>query len=140
MRNYYPQYSELPPNVYRQVELILEDYSRLQAMRSELLLTAPQKAEREDGESGNPTAQWAIKIAYVECRLRAIEQAQAIVKETLICMVEEDFSPIKGFFHYGYFNAKHLRTPKNENGPSSRTWRRYRYCFASLVAKKLNYF
>lgn len=142
MRNYYPKYSELPKSVYKQVEAILGDYDRLHTMRREILFSTPEKPQTPGGGSNhsNPTAQKAIQMAYVESRIRAIDQAQAWVMEKLAGSVEPDFSPLEGFLQYAHFNGKHLRDGLDDEGPSARTWNRYRYRFAALVAKNLNLF
>lgn len=141
MREFYPKYSEIPKDVYEQVKAVLKGYERYKRERLNILHNTPQKAEGGRGsQPGNPTEQKAVKMAYFDEQIRAIDQAKMWMRGKLDGKVGYDFDPLEAFWSYSYFNSAHIRRAGHDHGPAERTWKRYRFRFAAIVAKNLNLF
>lgn len=141
MREYYPKKAEIPKDIYEQVKGILKGYDRLKEDRYKLLYETPQKQEGgHSSDVGDPTAQKAIRLAYINERLHAIDQAQMWMRGKLDGRVDYDFNPLRAFYDYAYYNLSFKRADDEDNGPAERTWKRYRIRFAAIVAKNLNIF
>lgn len=141
MTEYYPKCSEIPKDVYEQVKAILRGYDRLIEDKYILSYGTQQKPEGgRSSEPGDPTAQRAMKLAYINDRLHAIDQAQMWMRGKLDGRVGYDFDPLKAFWNYAYYNESHKRASEQDNGPAPRTWKRYRIRFAAIVAQNLNIF
>jgi len=141
MREYFPKSSEIPKDVYKQVVAILSGYERLKRERQEILYGTPQKLESgRSNEAGRPAEQKAIKLTYIDERLRAVDQACVWMRGKLDGKAGYEFNPLEAFYDYNYYNAQYIRHGPKDNGPAPRTWRRYKRRFASLVAKNLKLF
>lgn len=142
MREYFPKYSEVPKDVYEQVKAILRGYDRLKRDRLDLIYGSGRKGDGmpRGSDPGNPTEQRAIKLAYINGRLEAVDQASVLLRGWLGNKVEYDFDPIKAFWNYNYYNYKHVRAKGKDDGPSSRSWIRYKHRFAAAVALNLKLF
>lgn len=141
MRDYYPKQSEIPRDIYEQVRGIIRGYDRLINDRYILQHGTAQKAEGGRPSSpGAPTEDKAIRLAYLNDRIHAIDQAQMWMRGKLDGAVDYGFDPIRAFWDYNYYNAQHRRVKQNDNGPAPRTWKRYRIRFAAIVARNLKLF
>lgn len=141
-REYFPKYSEVPKDIYDQVKGVLRGYDRLRKKRLDLLHGSCYQITGmpHGGETGDRTAQKAIELAYIDGRLEAIDQTCVAIRGWFGDTVCEDFDPIKAYWNYNYFNYQHKRKGEKDDGPSRRTWNRYKHRFASGVAEKLNLF
>ena len=45
---------------------------------------------------------------------------------------------VRAYWSYGYFNYMHRRTSPQDEGPSVRTWARFKDLFTYLIAKRLH--
>lgn len=142
MREYYPKYSEVPRDIYDQVKGILRGYDRMMRERLDLLHASCYQITGmpHGGGIGDKTAQRATKLACIDERLAAIDQTCVLLRGWLGDKVYEDFDPLKAYWNYNYFNYQHKRRGKDDDGPSSRTWNRYKHRLTACVAEKLNIF
>ena len=141
MRDYHPKYSELPKDLYEQVKAVLKGYDRLKRDRLDVLHGSPPRNGMPSGsEPGNPTEHKAIKLAYIDSRLEAVDQAAVMMRGWFGEKVELDFDPVKAFWNYNYYNYKHARVDADSEGPSRRSWIRYKHRFAAAVALNLKIF
>jgi hypothetical protein len=140
MREYIRKSSGIPASVYTRVKALLKDYDRMQRMRANLLYGTPPPVNGHGSSAGNPTEQKAIKLAAISSELDAIDQICILLRGEYSGKTLEDFDPIKAYWQYDYFNYQHIRTERNPNGPSTRTWHRYKDKFTLLIAQKLNFF
>lgn len=142
MREYYPKYSEVPKDVYEQVKALLRGYDRLKKERLDLVYGSKQPSDGMPRGSGisSPTEQKGIKLAYIDSRLEAIDQAAVLMRGRYDGKVYEDFDPVRAFWSYDYFNYQHIREDENDEGPVRKTWTRFRFSFAGIIAKRLNIF
>lgn len=141
-REYFPKYCEIQRDVYDQIKGILRGYDRLKRVRKDIIYgTGTGDSGMPKGSMpGNPTEQKAIRLAYIDERLEAIDQSAVLMRGERGYKVYEDFDPIKAFWSYDYFNCQHKRTKEKPNGPCRRTWNNYRYRFAAVIAEKLKIF
>lgn len=141
MREYYPKYSELPKDIYNQVKAILQGYDRLKKERLNVLYGTPKREEgRASGSVGDPTSMKAVKLAAIDAKLEAIDQAAVVMRAKYSAKTLEGFDPIKAFWSYDYFNYQHIRTKTKPDGPCKRTWNYYKYRLAAEIAKNLKLF
>lgn len=140
MREYYPKYAEIPKDVFDQVKGILKGYDRLKHERLDILHGTPPKEEGHSANPGKPTEQKAVKLAYINGRLEAIDQACVYMRGNFDGKVSYEFDPLKAFWNYDYFNCEHIRKDEGDTGPVYRTWLRYRHRFAAIVAENLKIF
>jgi hypothetical protein len=142
LREYYPKYSEVPKDVYEQVKALLRGYDRLKKERLDLIYGSKQQSDGMPRGSGVslPTEQKAIKLAYIESRLEAVDQSAVFMRGKYSEKVNEDFDPVRAFWSFDYFNYQHIRKNEDDEGPVRKTWTRYRFAFAGIIAKRLNIF
>lgn len=141
MRDYFPKYSELPKDVFDQVKSILRGYDRLKRERLDVLYGSGAGGGMPKGNTpGIPTEQKAFKLSYIDERLEAIGQAGVLMRAWLGDKVCEDFDPLKAYWSYDYYNYQHKREEKDSEGPSRRSWTRYKHRYSAIVAQKLKIF
>ena len=141
MREYFPKYSELPRDLFEQVKGILKGYDRLKRERLNVLHGSASGNGMPKGNTpGNPTEQRAIKLAAIDERLHAIGQADVLIRVWLGDKVYEDFDPQKAYWNYDYYNYMHKRTAEDTEGPSRRSWNRYKHRYSAVVAQNLKLF
>ena len=140
-REYFPKYCEVPRDVYDEVKAVLRGYDRLRREQMDIIYGSPSSDGTPHGSTpGDPTAQKAIKLSYIDGRLEAIDQTAFMLKAWLGDKVPESFDPIKAFWSYDYYNYMHIRRDADDNGPVRKTWTRYRYRFAGEAARRLKLF
>lgn len=141
-REYFPKYSEVSRDVYDQVKGILRGYDRLKRKRLDLLHAACYQITGmpQSGEAGDGTAKKAVALAYIDERLEAIDQTCSAIRAWFGDTVHEDFDPIKAYWNYNYYNYQHKRKGERDNGPSRRTWNRYKHRLTAGVAENLKLF
>ncbi len=142
MRDYHRKSCEISRDMYYQVKGILMGYDRLKKERLDLLYGAQYAISgmpHGDGV-GDPTAQKAEKLAAVNNRLEAIDQAAVLMRGERGDKVYESFDPIKAYWSYDYFNCQHKRTKESPNGPCRRTWNTYKDRFSAAIAQMLKIF
>ena len=141
MREYFPKYSELPKDLYEQVKSILRGYDRLKRARLDVLYgSGAGGGMPKSNTPGNPTEQKAVKLAYIDGRLESIDQAAVLMRAWLSDKVCDDFDPLKAYWNYDYYNYKHKREDADADGPSRRSWNRYKHRFSAAVAKNIKLF
>lgn len=141
-REYFPKYSEVSHDVFDQIKAIMRGYDRLKRDRMDIIYGSNYQLHGmpTSGETGDPTSQKAVKLAYINARLEAIDQTAVLMRGLFGSTVYEDFDPIKAYWNYDYFNYQHIRSGVDDKGPAPRTWTRYKHKFAAGVAEKLNIF
>lgn len=89
----------------------LEGYDRLKKERLDIVCgTSPKEDGMPRGsEVGNPTKQRAIRLAYINATLDAIDQLSVWIQGKYTAKVQDDFDPVKAFWNYDYFNCQHIR-------------------------------
>lgn len=141
MREYHRKSCAISKDVKDQVKAILKGYERLKRERIDILYGSHCGDGQPKGNGvGKPTEQKAVKLAYIDTRLEAIDQTAILFRGAYSDRVYEEFDPIKAYWDYNYFNYQHIRKAKNDTGPVYRTWLRYKDRFAECVANKLNIF
>lgn len=139
MRDYHRKSCEISRDVYYQVKGILMGYDRLRKERLDILYGAQFEISGMPGGSGmgNPTEQKAAKLAALDERLEAIDQAAVLMRGERGDRVYDEFDPIKAYWSYDYFNCQHKRTKESPNGPCRRTWNNYKDRFSTAIAQRL---
>lgn len=142
MREYHRKGCEISRDMYYQVKGILMGYDRLKKERLDLLYGTQYAISGmpHGGGVGDPTAQKAEKLAVVNDRLEAIDQAAVLMRGERGDKVHESFDPIKAYWSYDYFNCQHHRTQDSPNGPCRRTWNNYKDRFSAAIAQSLRLF
>lgn len=142
MREYIRKSSGVPKVVYLRMKTLIMDYNRLRSMRANLLFGSATPADGMSRIRGNGqlTEDKAIKLAVINREIEAIEQVAMLMRGEYSGKTYEEFDPLKAYQDYNYFNYQHIRTEKSPNGPSTRTWHRYKDVFTLRLAKKLNIF
>lgn len=131
----------LPRDVYMQVKWILSGYDRLKRERADILWGSPSLDGMPKGSRvSTPTEDKAVKLAYLQERMEAVEQSAVEIRGEYSHRTSEDFDPVKAFWSYDYFNVSFIRKHPDDMGPSERTWKRYKDYFASKVAKRAKIF
>lgn len=142
MRNYQRKKTGemyLPHNVYMQVQYKIKDYDRLKKERLDVLYGYGNKVDGmpRGNRIGRPTEESAIRLAYIDDQLAAIDQSAVEMRGRFSKRVYEDFDPIKAYWSYDYFNYIHIRNKESDEGPSRSTWNRFKCVFSSMIAQKL---
>lgn len=140
--SYHRKSCEISRDVYYQVKGILMGYDRMKRERLDLIYGAQYAISGMPHGSGqgDPTEQRAIKLAYINERLEAVDQAAVLMRAERGNKVGEDFDPIKAYWNYNYFNFQHKRTDKSRNGPCARTWNNFKDRFSAIIAENLKIF
>ena len=127
-------------NLYMQTLYIIKDYEGLRAERINLLYqgTQPSDGQPKGNMTSDPTQDKAIRMAEIDAKLKAIEQADMLLRGEYSSRTYDDFDPLEALENEAYFNYMHLRRNKDDTGPSNITWKRFRGKFVYLVAKNLN--
>lgn len=141
-RDYYRKSCQISRGVYYQIKGLMMDYDRLKKEMLDILYGAQYSISGmpHGSSTGNPTEQRAMKLAYIETTLEAIDQAAMLMKGERGEKVYDDFDPIRGYWSYDYFNCQHIRTEESPNGPCRRTWNNFKDRFSEAIAEKLNIF
>lgn len=139
MRDYHRKSCEISRDIYYQVKGILMGYDRLRKERLDILYGAQFEISGMPGGggTGNPTEQKAAKLAALDERLEAIDQAAVLMRGERGDRVYEGFDSIKAYWSYDYFNCQHKRTKESPNGPCRRTWNNYKDRFSAAIAQRL---
>ena len=127
MRNYQRNKSSkyyVPHNIYMQIQYKIKDYDRLKRDRVNAYGDAEQK----------------VKLSYIENELKAIDQACIEIRGIYSDRTQEDFDPIKAYWSYDYFNYIFKRKSDDDEGPSYRTWNRYKINLSKAIANNLKIF
>ncbi|HCT63878.1 MAG TPA: hypothetical protein DIC60_01130 [Lachnospiraceae bacterium] len=144
MRNYQRKKNRepLPHAVYMQVRYKIIDYDRLKRERLCILhgSAAPPDGMPRGNKTSNPTEQKAIKLAYIDKELEAIEQSAIEIMGIMSNKVHDEFNSIKAYWSYDYFNYMHIRRSDTDNGPSRRTWNYFKDEFSKKIAERLKIF
>lgn len=141
MRNYIRKSSGLEASLHYRVWAILRDYERMRCVRANILYGSAAQADGtpRNPAIGNPTEKKALQLAAVSREVDAVDQTCMQLRGEYSGKVYYDFDPIKAYWEYAYFNYVHLRTGNKPNGPTTRTWGRYRDKFAKILLEKLNF-
>lgn len=134
MREYIRKSSGVPKSVHMRVKALIMDYERLRSLRADLVFE--HASQKQDG----PAREKAANLATVEQELHTIEQIIMLTRGEYSGKTYDDFDPLKAYWNYNYFNYQHIRTEQSPNGPSVRTWNRYKDRFIKRLAKKMNIF
>lgn len=132
----------LPGNVYMQIKYRIKDYDRLLRDKTNILYggASASNGMPRGCETSDPTQDKAIKIAYIDRELDAIDQSVIEIRGEYSKKVYENFDPIKAYWNYDYFNYMFVRTKEDSNGPCRRTWSYFKGKFSYKIAKRLNLF
>ena len=139
MRYYHPKSSKTPRNVFMQVKYKLKNYESLKAERMNILYASPVPSDGmpRGTERTDETARKAERLAAIDTELCAIEQTVSETRGLYSKRVYEEFDPVQAYWNYDYFNYMHRRKNKEDEGPSVRTWQRYKDSFSHRIAEKL---
>jgi len=141
LRRYHRKSCSVSSGVYKQINGLMQDYDRLKKDRLDIIYgTKKPDGMPRGSDVGKPTEQKAVQLAYIESRLKAIDQTCVLMRGWFGDKVHEDFDPIRAYWSYDYFNYEHIRKDENDNGPCRRTWNNYKDRFTESVAQKLNIF
>ena len=132
----------LPHDVYMQVKNRLMGYNRLRREKMDIIHGSPlpQDGMPRSTDLSNPTQRKVIKLEYIEATIRAIDEAAEYMYSKLKGKVYDEFEPIRAYWSYDYFNYEFVRKEENDEGPSRRTWNRFKSMFSYYIAKNLNIF
>lgn len=142
MRTYKRKNTDIPSDVYMTMKSILSGYDRLKARKTaiEQGSNPPFNGMPNGNITSNPTEEKALMLAGINEKLYAIDQTYIEMQGMYSHKTYEDFSPIKAFWSYDYFNYMHKRKNEDDNGPSYRTWNNFKHCFAKIMARQLKFF
>ena len=132
----------IPNDLYMQVKYKIKGYDRLKKDYLDTLYSSPPPPNGmpRSNAISNPTEQRAIKLAYLEDELRAVDQSIIELRGKYSGKTDEFFDVLKAYWSYDYYNYAHIRTNKDDDGPSRRTWNYFKSLLSYLIAKKLNLF
>lgn len=142
MRNYKRKTGLIPHNIMMQVRYKIADYDRLLLERERILHGSgtPANGMPRGSNVGHPTEDKGVRLAAVSEQIEAIEQARREIAQEYSHKVREGFDPIRGYWDYNYFNYRHKRKNETDEGPSYRTWQRYRAYLSMKIARRLKLF
>lgn len=142
MRTYKRKNGVVPHNIMMQVRYKIADYDRLLQERDRILHGSgePANGMPHGSDTGHPTEDKAVRLAAIDEQIQAIEQAVHEIGAEYSHRVIEGFDPIRGYWDYNYFNYRHKRKSEKDDGPSYRTWQRYRVYFTAKIARRLKLF
>ena len=128
---------KLPQSVYMRVLWKIRDYERLREEQMKILYASspPPDGQPKSSALGNPTEQKALRRAYIDAELAAIDQASIVLQGEYSNRMTTGFDPLTAFQDYLYFCQEYRRKTKNDEGPCTRTWKYYRARFVYEVAK-----
>lgn len=127
----------VPHNIFMQIQYKIRDYDRLRQLREDLLQTSappPDGMPRSHSKS-DPTGARAIRLAFVNVQLDAIESSAHEIARGYAKKVRAGFDPLEAYRSYDYF-CEMLSTGRNSI-PSRRTWNYYKVAFSRRIAEKL---
>lgn len=143
MTTYQPKSKyRLPHGLYMQVLWKIRDYERLKRERLNVLYGSGGTADGmpRGSDVGQPTEQKALKLAYIDSQMAAVDEACTWIRGEYSGRVVEDFNPLDAFEDYGYFNYSYVRKGDDDLGPCIRTWKYFRARLCYKVAENLNMF
>lgn len=142
MTDYIRKSSGMDKTLKRKIKYILADYDRMKRDRLDILYGSANPADGMPRASGvgKPTERKAERLAAIESELQAIDQTCVEFRGEMSRKTREEFDPLKAYWNYDYYNYMHRRTSTKPEGPSSRTWHRFKDRLEKRVAEKLNYF
>lgn len=140
MREYHRKSSGICPTLKKRIKALLCDYDRLVHERANILYGCTYSCDGmpHNPSVGDPTARKAQQLAEIDRELQAIDQTCVEIRGEYSSLTYEEFNPITAYMNYNYFNYMHIRTEKNPEGPSTRTWHRFQDKLAKEIAIKLN--
>ncbi|WP_343274622.1 hypothetical protein [Ligaoa zhengdingensis] len=142
MREYIRKSSGLDRSLTRRLKAVIGDYDRLKKRRLDIIYggSTRQDGMPHGGGVGKPTEEKGTRLAEIDRELEAIDQTCVEIRAIYSAKVQPEFDPIKAYWQYDYFNYMHIRSPISPEGPSRRTWNRYKDRIHMMLAKKLGLF
>lgn len=131
--------AKVPKAIRIQIKYKLMDYDRLVKERFDIMHGSPPPPDGmpRGGGVGKPTEEKAVRLAMIDIELKAIDQSASEIRGEYDTKVHWDFNPIKAYWSYDYYNYMHIRKGGTDEGPSRRTWNRYKDYLTYKIAKKL---
>lgn len=123
MRDYYLQHSQLPRELYRQVEWLVRDYERLKTEYNNAIWNSPPPPDGQPhgDNTTDLTSKEAIKRAELFKKLEAIEQSKLHIPEE---------------YREGVWNNILYKVPYPKNADRTTYWR-HKSTFLRSVAEKM---
>lgn len=141
MREYIRKSAGVPKDVYIQVKGALMGYPRLKAQRLDILQSMGGRSQvMPPSGMGSPTENKVIQLEAITRQLEAIDQSCVEIRGERSGKTTPEFDPIQAYWSYAYFNLQHLRQGEQDEGPSTRTWHRFKDSLTEKIAKRLQLF
>lgn len=128
-------------NLYKEILYAIQGYESLCKRREQIMYSnyIPTDGLPRGNATGDPTAHKAIKLSYIDAKIKAIDQTIVELRAKYTTNPNDPFEPYEAFKDYGVF-CWYRSNPKKDKAPCERTWKYYRSEFIFKVAEKLGYF